>query len=193
MAVSFRCRCGGLRGEVDIERAYARATCYCTDCRAFARVLGAEAVLDAAGGTDIVPIVPAALHIRSGLGHLACLSLTEAGLLRWYADCCRMPLANTPRSASVAYAGVLSDALDVAPGALEARLGARGRTVINAKSATSPVKSTPLTLAIGGLRIALGVTRARLRGERDSVFFDAQGQPVREPRVLSKDERAALD
>ena len=63
MKMPLRCHCGAVRGEMDTERAYARATCYCKDCRAFARFLGVPGVLDASGGTDIVPVAPAAVRI----------------------------------------------------------------------------------------------------------------------------------
>ena len=97
MKMPLRCHCGAVRGEMDTERAYARATCYCKDCRAFARFLGVPGVLDASGGTDIVPVAPAAVRITAGGEHVVCMSLSPKGLLRWYAACCRTPLANTPR------------------------------------------------------------------------------------------------
>ena len=52
MDLPLKCRCGAVRGEMQPRRAYTRATCYCKDCRAYARFLGQPGVLDEAGGTE---------------------------------------------------------------------------------------------------------------------------------------------
>lgn len=191
MAMQLRCRCGRLRGEVDIERAYTRATCHCRHCQAFARFLGATWVLDAQGGTDIVPMAPTGVCFTAGQEHLACLSLSRKGLLRWYAACCRTPLANTPRDAGIFYVGVLAPVLAVAPDALDLELGPRDHVVLNTASATGPVRRTPLAFLLAGLEIFAHVAMAKLRRRRDTTFFDAEGQPIRPPQVLTPEQRAS--
>src|SRR5688572_9041650 len=156
MTMQLRCRCGAVRGEMDAHRAYARATCYCKDCRAFARFLGQPGVLDASGGTDLVAAAPAAVRFTAGSGHVACMSLSPKGLLRWYASCCRTPLGNTPRDPKVPYAGLVTTCFDAAPEAVDAAFGRQGRIVLSAKTATAPVSATPLTFITGGLRIFAG-------------------------------------
>jgi hypothetical protein len=193
MTMQLRCRCGTVRGEMDTGRAYARATCYCKDCRAFARFLGQPGVLDASGGTDVVATAPAAVRFTSGSEHVACMSLSPKGLLRWYASCCRTPLGNTPRDPKVLYAGLVAACFDAAPQVVDAAFGPRGRIVLNTGSATAPVRTTPLAFLTGGLRIVAGLIRARLRRERTSPFFDASGRPLREPDVISREQRAALE
>ncbi|RNF86483.1 hypothetical protein EER27_03490 [Lysobacter psychrotolerans] len=178
---------------MDAARAFIRATCYCKDCRAFARFLGQPDVLDASGGTDIVPTAPATVRFTAGSEHVACMSLSPKGLLRWYASCCRTPLANTPRDAKQPYAGLVTACFDAAPQAVDAAFGPRDRIVLNTGSATAPVRSTPLTFVTGGLRILAGVIGARLRRERTSPFFDVSGQPVAAPEVISFEQRAALE
>lgn len=192
MTIPLRCRCGTVRGTLDPGRVYARATCYCKDCRAFARYLGAADVLDASGGTDIAPVAPSALRITDGVAHVACMSLSPNGLLRWYASCCRTPLANTPREPKLPYVGVVSACLDATAPVLDAALGPRGRVAIAPASATAPVKSTPLAYASAVARIVAGVAGARLRRDRVSPFFDASGQPRRAPHVITREQRAAL-
>lgn len=192
MTIPLRCRCGTVRGTLDPGRVYARATCYCKDCRAFARYLGAADVLDAAGGTDIAPVAPSALRITDGVAHVACMSLSPNGLLRWYASSCRTPLANTPREPKLPYVGVVSACLDAPPQALDAALGAPARVVIQAASATAPVKPKRLAYAVAIARIVAGVMGAWLRRDRVSPFFDAGGQPLRTPHVITREERAAL-
>lgn len=192
MTIPLRCRCGAVQGEIDEDRAYTRATCYCKDCRAFARFLGVPGVLDASGGTDIIPMAPAALRFTAGNENVVCMSLSPKGVLRWYASCCRTPLANTPRDPKLPYVGVVTDCLGATPQVLEAAFGPRDRVVLNTQSATAPVKTAPVAFALGGLRILMGILGARLRRERVSAFFDANGRPVREPHVITREERAAL-
>lgn len=192
MTMPLRCRCGTVQGAIDEGRAYARATCYCKDCRAFARYLGVPGVLDARGGTDVIPMAPAALRFTAGTEHVVCMSLSPKGLLRWYASCCRTPLANTPRDPKLPYVGVVTNCLVGTPQALDDAFGPRDRVVLNTKSATAPVKVTPLAFALGGLRILIGILGARLRREHASAFFEANGRPVREPLVITREERAAL-
>ena len=178
---------------MDAGRAYARATCYCKDCRAFARFLGQPDVLDASGGIDIVATAPAAVRFTAGSEHVACMSLSPKGLLRWYASCCRTPLGNTPRDPKVPYVGMVTACFDAAQQAVDAAFGPRDHVVLNTGSATAPVRSTPLAFLTGGLRILAGLIGARLRRERTSPFFDASGRPLREPDVISREQRVALE
>lgn len=193
MKMQLRCRCGAVRSEMETARAYTRATCYCKDCRAFASFLAVPGVLDASGGTDVVPIAPAAVRFTTGAEHVACMSLSPKGLLRWYADCCRTPLANTPREPKLPYVGMVTTCFDATPQAVDAAFGPRGRIVLNTKSATAPVRATPVAFLVGGLRILAGVVGARVRREWGSAFFDGNGLPLREPEVISREQRAALE
>lgn len=192
MKISFQCRCGSLRGEIEPGHVYARATCYCRDCQAFARALRREDVLDPSGGTDIVAMLPAAVHFTVGGSRLACLSLTPRGLLRWYARCCDTPIANTARNPKLAYVGLLAHCLQ--SGALNATVGP-SRIALNTKSARRPVSATPLRTLLGVARIMRGVLAARLLGRnRTNPFFDgATSRPVVEPRVLTMRERAEAE
>ena len=67
MNAQLRCRCGALQGNVDSRHVYARAVCYCKDCQAFARYLGSPGPdPEQPGGTEIVAILPAAVHFSTG-------------------------------------------------------------------------------------------------------------------------------
>jgi len=193
MTMQLRCSCGAVKGEMDTRRAYTRATCYCKDCRAYARFLGKPGVLDASGGTDVVATSPARVRFTEGFENIACMSLSPKGLLRWYASCCRTPLGNTSRDAKMPYVGLVTACFDAAPEAVSQAFGPAGRVVINTKSATAPVNATPLGFITGGLGILGGMIGARLRGDRDTPFFDASGRPLREPEVISREQRAALE
>ena len=186
------CRCGQVQGEVDPRRAYGRATCYCRDCRAFARWLGGDGLLDPAGGTDIVAMAPDGLRFTRGFDRVSCMSLGPRGLLRWYASCCRTPLGNIPRDPTLYYLGVPVPALADPVDAVDAAYGRPGRIAVNTASATRKVASSGVARFVGTLRIIANVLGARLRGRRNAVLFDAEGLPLREPMVLNKAERDAL-
>ena len=193
MSLRLRCRCGKLQGEVDAGRVAARAVCYCKDCQAFARHLGAEdAVLDASGGTEVEATLPAAVRFTDGIEHLACMSLSPKGIYRWYASCCNTPVGNTPRNPAVPYVGLVRTCLDAPPETLDRQLG-RARMTANRGSACGPTSATPVATLLGVAKIGGALVKARLSGSyRDNPFFDATGVPIRSPRVLTKEERAAV-
>ena len=163
MKLPLRCACGSVQGEVDLERAWTRVSCYCRDCQAFARFLGRPGLMDAAGGSDIAAMAPDAVRFTAGQEHLACMSLGPNGLLRWYADCCRTPLANLTRNPKFFYCGLATACLeDTPPGTLQARLGARGAIAVQAASATAPVRGSRLRMLGAIVRIAVPVAWARM-------------------------------
>ena len=193
MAIPLRCECGQVRGEVDASRSYVRVTCHCRDCQAYARVLGKAGLMDANGGTDIVPMAPAGILILEGMARVACMSLGPKGLLRWYSACCRTPLANTARAASLPYVGVPVACMAVSEADLAAAFGPRNAMMIFPGSALHPVAPTRWRLMLGSMRIGWGLLREKMGGRdgRDSPLFDAVGQPVRTPLVLGLAEREA--
>jgi len=193
MALSLACDCGRVQGTVEAGQAYVRATCYCHDCQVYARILDRPGITDGEGGTDIVAMNPAAVRITSGDEHIACLSLSEKGLLRWYAACCRTPLGNTPRNPKLAYVGMVARSLRP-PKEVNEAYGREGRVVLNAGSAKGSVKGTPFAFLLGGLHILGGIISGRLRGQAPSLFFDARG-PIRTPEVVAaaQKEKSAED
>jgi hypothetical protein len=52
------------------------------------------------GGTDIFHMPPGRVKLTAGTDSLRCLRLSNK-VLRWYSECCRTPIANTPRSAGL--------------------------------------------------------------------------------------------
>lgn len=191
MPLSLHCECGQVQGRVDTGQAYVRAACYCSDCQAYARFLGRPAIIDADGGTDIVAMNPSAVHITSGHQHIACMSFSGKGLLRWYADCCRTPLGNTSRDAMVSYVGMLAYNL-ATPSAVNEAFGSKGRPPPNGGFATELLETTPLAFLLDRLGSVREFFAARVRKQRPSLFFDADGQPIRSPEVLSAAQRAEL-
>lgn len=193
MTHPLQCRCGTLRGHLTLPAMASAAKCYCKDCQAAAHVLGhADTVLDANGGTQIIAILPERVHITQGLDALACMSLSDRGLLRWHAGCCNTPITNTPRSRNMPYAGVIHTCLAKQSPSLEQSLGPV-RIALNVKSARGEVKGTPMQTTLSMLQIGTAMFGARLRGAANrNLFFDADsGAPIRQPRVLTEAQRAS--
>lgn len=94
--VPLRCWCGQVGGVArDVSPAETFPfVCYCRDCQAFAERIERPDVLDAAGGTRIVQLAPARVRLTSGRDALRRIQLS-AKVIRWYAGCCRTPIANT--------------------------------------------------------------------------------------------------
>jgi hypothetical protein len=115
MNIPLKCKCGALRGlATDIPESIGkRVICMCGDCQAYTHFLGCtQEVLDKNGGTEVVPMRPAHLKITHGLENLKCVRLSSDGMMRWYAGCCKMPIANTLTSSKIPFAGVVHTILD---------------------------------------------------------------------------------
>lgn len=180
----LRCACGRLKGTLAAGAKYMRAVCYCRDCQAYAEALGEPGkVLDANGGTDVVASLQAHVRFTDGAGQLACLSLTERGLLRWYAACCDTPIANTPRDPKISYVGIIHTALGRDARRLDSTFGPP-RLATNVGTARGAVASSGIRTLTATLRIITRVVRARIDGSwRRSPFFDNDLRPVVKPRV----------
>jgi hypothetical protein len=187
----LRCRCGTLQGVVVPAPSTTRIVCYCRDCQAYARFLGSAGVVDQCGGTEIVASVSKHVQFTNGQEMLSCLSLSDGGLLRWYARCCNTPVANTPRSSKVAYAGLVHSCLEAHAPPLQASFGPL-RMAVNTKAAVGDVRSTPVSNVVGLLGLVRSLVGARLSGAyKDNPFFLAEsGSPVRPVHVLSIAERS---
>ncbi len=200
--LKIRCSCGALEGIVaDVSPdAGNHCICYCDDCQAFAHFLGrADEILDAHGGSDIFQVAPRRISFSQGANRLACMRLTPKGLLRWYAACCNTPLANTAARPGLPFAGLLRLSLaetnDGAP--VDYTIGPVVASVWQkyAKGDRSELPKFDRGTAALMLRQIGWLLMGRLRGEhKPSPFFDPNtGLPSAEPRVLSADERAAIE
>ena len=50
---------------------------------------------DPAGETDKFQVPPGRVKLTAGTEAVRSLRLSETGVLRWFADCCRTPIGNT--------------------------------------------------------------------------------------------------
>jgi len=194
MTHPLRCACGALTGAVEHERFATHGVCYCKDCQAFARFLGREdALLDDRGGCESIQALPKDVTFRQGAQHLACVRLSESGLLRWYAACCNTPIGATPATSKLPFVGLARACLESASPTVASSFGpVRHCTYVG--GAIGRPKPEPF----GGPGFVVWLIRNRLRarftgGFRVNPFFDtATDQPVVPPRVLSIAERESL-
>ena len=198
--VPIRCSCGAVRGIArGLEpSAGNRVVCYCDDCQAFAHFLGrAYEMLDANGGSDIFQTSPARLEFTRGGDQLACMRLSESGLLRWHSGCCNTAIGNT-LARPMAFVGLLPTCMDHAASgrSRDDALGpVRGR--VQARHAYGDLGDHEAHPGFS-LRMLAPMLRllvlGRLRGEhKRSPFVDAStGAPRVTPRVLTEAERGAI-
>lgn len=193
VSVPIRCRCGILRGYLGHPEKTNRGVCYCKDCQAFAHFLGANGILDENGGTEVIQTLPGNVNFTEGTEALACMRLTEKGLLRWYAGCCNTPLGNTPANFRIAYAGLVHNCLESGDESLETVFGPL-RLRVNTKSAKGEPKPESMGLVSTILRVMGMLMRARIDGSyKQTPFFVASsGRPIVTPGVLGREELERL-
>jgi hypothetical protein len=194
----LRCRCGHVRGVAcDVSPSLGfRLFCYCKDCQAFARILARPDVLDAAGGTDIFQMPPGRLRFSAGGDALRCLCFSEK-VLRWYADCCKTPIANGAATPRFPLIGLIHSFMDF-EGYGYSRDEVLGLPLcrIHEQSAVAPPPADappPARLGIFAYRAAkvLGWWMRGL-GRPNPLFDHGTGAPLTSPRVVTPTERAAL-
>jgi hypothetical protein len=191
---SLQCRCGTIRGFVSDPKSANHAVCYCKDCQAFAHFLGRQQeILDARGGSEVIQILPKNITFTQGVGSLACVRLTDKGMLRWYADCCKTPIGNTLATPKLSFIGLLRTCLDASNQSIDASFGPV-RVWVNTQGAKGEPKPKSVGLARTVAWFMRNVLRARISGnEKHTPFFDAErGAPIVRPQVLSSAERARI-
>jgi hypothetical protein len=185
----FQCRCGQVQGSLRVP-VLAHLACHCRDCQTYAHALGhPERVLDERGGTDVVTTLQQHLSFTKGKQYLACLSLSNEGMLRWYACCCDTALANTPRDPRLSFVSLVHTSLGASGDELEAELGST-RVTVNPKHARSAVSYSAIRALLATVRIVSSVLRARVNGswKRSPFFQPGSAEPVVAPRVVGADE-----
>ncbi len=194
----LRCSCGHMRGiasDVSPSSGF-RFVCYCKDCQAFARFLDRPDVLDSVGGTDIFQMPPGRMKLTAGTDALRCLRLSDEGVFRWYADCCRTPIANTA-GPGFPIIGLIHSFVDhETDGRSRDQVLGPPLCRIYERSTVGPLPPDappPPSLRIF-VRRALKMLEWWVHGlARPSPFFDDRTKAPRSvPRLLAPSERAAL-
>lgn len=193
--MEIQCECGRFRARLKAfpRHTPGRLVCYCDDCQTYLRHLGRVDLLDANGGTEVIPAYPADVEIVQGLEHLKCTRLSPKGMFRFSAACCNTPVANlrpgTPWAGFLRcmYAAKGAQALDQVLGPVRSRIMGRFAT-------GRPPAGTPDKINLKAMASVLPfVLKGVLMGKsKPSPFFGSDGvTPITQPCVLSKAEREA--
>lgn len=197
--ISLQCRCGAVQGKLSgLSHAKGRRiVCLCDDCQSFAHYLGrAGDVLTPDGGTDVYPAYPTRVSFTKGTEHLKCLRLSPKGLYRWYADCCKTPVANCPTSSKVPYVGVIHSILHPAAEdtTVDAALGPPQARIMG-KYGIRPLQPGTYSTAYPGvifMALRLMAIGWISRQQHPSPFYDSTGSSRVVPYILTLDERNEL-
>jgi len=197
MDISLKCKCGSVTGTaLAISPTIGcHVRCTCIDCRAYMHFLQRSDLLGDDGGTELFQFAPSHYRIATGIEHFRCVQLSEKGMLRWYADCCKTPVGNTLKSAKFPFVGMPVVFMNFAASGqtVEQVLGPVLMTAFE-HQATKKIERVAVTNKIktaARLLRVLGV--GFIKGKaKPSPFFDDSGKPIVRPRVLSAEERSAL-
>jgi len=192
--LSFACDCGTVTGTMAVVSGEGdHVVCHCTDCQNLTHHLGHAQLLDAHGGTPLYQTRCARMQIDTGRERLACLHLTDAPTLRWYADCCRTPLFNTFRNGKLPFITILTAACDPAR---RAQAFGQPRGHLFTQDATRdashlPKMGTPTLMR----RFFVRAIKDIVSGDRRrSALFDAKTlEPIATPHRLTGEERQTLN
>jgi hypothetical protein len=182
----LQCRCGTIKGSISNPQDANRSVCYCKDCQAFARFLGQEReTLDAQGGSDIIQTLPKNVTFLQGTDSLACMRLSDKGMVRWYADCCKTPIGNTMANYKISFVGLLHNCLESPDRPLQNSFGPV-RVYANPQGAIGEPKPTARGTGTIVWWLAKTVLPARFNGDyKHTPFFRTDtGMPIVAPQVL---------
>lgn len=196
MTTNIQCECGKLQLEISelTNSTPGRAVCYCDDCQSFLHHIGRPDLLDANGGTEVIPTYPSSVKIAAGKEQLRCTRLSPKGLYRFSTACCQTPVANL--ALGMPWAGISSRMFNHSDsGYLDRTLGPV-KSRIMAKFAYGAVpKDASLKLKARDLAFVLPfMIRGLFLGKKNpSPFFEADGKtPIVSPEIISRETRDRL-
>lgn len=195
--MDIQCQCGAFRARLNAfpQKTPGRLVCYCDDCQTYARHLGRSDLLDANGGTEVIPAYPADVEILQGQEHLKATRLSPKGLFRFSTTCCNTPVANLQPGAP--WAGFLRCMYTSGSGqaqALDQTLGPVRSRIMGRFAKGTPPAGTASKINLKAMVAVLPfIAKGVLTGKgKPSPFFGADGlTPVAPVHVLSKAERDA--
>lgn len=190
VTLPLQCKCGAVQGRAEYSSRsdIRRFVCLCGDCQTFPQFLGnPEQVLDANGGTEVIPAFHWRVQFTAGADRLRSVRLSDDGILRWYTECCKTPVGNA-MSDKMPYLGLIASFVNVPD-----REQAFGPVVERVMGSHGIPPLPPGTREKTSLRFLFYVLRFILKGKltrrgRGSVFFKRDGRPAVPPTVLSDEE-----
>ena len=197
MSIELKCECGALQGNITLSTKLGRRiVCMCDDCQAYAHFLGrADQILDKNGGTDIFPVRPCDLHLTHGLQNLKCMRLSDQGMYRWYAGCCKTPIGNSMTSPKVPYIGLITKLIENTAGQSADAVAGPVHARVLGKFGIGPLP--PGTSQKVSFKMIAGVIQFLVpallkKAYEPSPFFKSVGEPIVEPQILTADQLSKL-
>lgn len=196
MKTNIQCDCGQFQIEISefTDSTPGRAVCYCDDCQSFLHHLGRSELLDANGGSEVIPVYPSSIRILSGQEHLRCTRLSPKGLYRFSTTCCQTPVANL--ASGMPWAGISARMFHHSDSGILDRLLGPVKSRIMAKFAygSIPKYASPMLQPRDFVFVLPFVIRGLILGKRTpSPFFKADGKtPVVTPEIIALDARNEL-
>lgn len=192
----IQCECGKFRAQLEQfpHNTPGRLVCYCDDCQALLHYLNRADLLDAAGGTEVIPVYPSEIKILEGREVLKCVRLSPKGLYRWFTGCCNTPVAST--RPGFPWVGMVHRVYSVQDSDyLEKTLGPIKSRIMGRFAKGTPPSGTASGIDFKGFVTVLPfLLKGALMGKaKRSPFFEQDGvTPIVHPRVLSLEERDAV-
>ena len=179
---NLSCGCGRTTWVIKDKALGRHIKCYCDSCQSAVRHLGkSESYLDN-GGTQLFQTVPYNFEITSGHEHVVLMRLSPKGLFRWYTACCNTPLSNTLPKPGFPFASAI----------LPVGHKDFGRVTAHVNTEAAPKKTSQTGLLGTVLGVLSRALVTRLSGKaKITPFFDDDGTPIMEPRVLTLEQRKA--
>jgi hypothetical protein len=176
-----------VKGLVSNPGDSSRLICYCKDCQAFAHFLKRDDVLDERGGSEVIQVTPKNVTFTAGIESLACVRLTDKGLLRWYAKCCNTPIGNMLATPKMSFVGLVHNCLHSPRQSLDESFGPV-KARVNVKGAKGDPKPRQVGQGAAIWWFLNHTLRARFNGDwkRNPFFRTETGKAIAEPTVLRR-------
>jgi len=192
--MEIQCECGKFRAELTQfpQNTPGRLMCYCDDCQAFLSYIKRSDLLDASGGTEVIPAYTADIKIIAGKEVVQCVRLHFKGMYRFFAKCCNTPITNTDPTRP--WAGIHRRMYTVKdPTRLDRELGPVKASIMGKYAKGTPPAGTPNTFDFKGMVTVLPfILKGKFLGKaKHSPFFE-DGQAIVAPKVLTPEERAKI-
>ncbi|MEO8019577.1 MAG: DUF6151 family protein [Pseudomonadota bacterium] len=192
--MEIQCECGKFRARLTNfpKNTPGRLRCYCDDCQAFMHYLKRGDLLDANGGTEIIPIYPRDIIFASENDLLKCTRMNPKGMYRFSTRCCNTPVANTDPKRP--WVGTHRRMFTVKhPTQLDQTLGDIRASIMGKFARGTPPPGTPDKFDFKGFVTVMPflLKGALLGRKRPSPFFEHDLSIVT-PYVLTEEERSSL-
>lgn len=184
--MNISCDCGSFKAKLLAfpKNTPGHLACYCRDCQAYLNRIDRADVLDAYGGTEIIPAYPSELKILQGKALLQNYKLTEKGLHRWATTCCNSPMVNA--KPGFPWLGIYHTAYkNTDPSALDRLGGIKSRIFGRDAIGEAPFNISEKITFKDMMVVLPFIIKGKITNKsRGSEFYHADNTPIVEPIIL---------